>query len=140
MKITVDTNILVSATFWNGASERIISKAEAKEFRLVLSNDIIKEYSRVLDYKEIKDKIKDNKLETKRTIKKLELLSTIVKPKTRVKIITEDPDDDMVLECAREGKVDYLISNDKHLLKLKKFEDIPILTPEDFLKKIKFQK
>ena len=59
MKITVDTNVLISATFWYGDSEKIITKAENKEIELVLSRDIIKEYNEVLQYKEIKDKIKD---------------------------------------------------------------------------------
>jgi len=38
------------------------------------------------------------------------------------------------LECAKEGKVDYVITNDKHLLKIKEFEGIKIITPEQFLK------
>ncbi len=50
MRITVDTNILVSATFWNGASEKIIEKVEKKEIQLVLSKEIIDEFVRVLNY------------------------------------------------------------------------------------------
>jgi len=37
-------------------------------------------------------------------------------------------------ECAKTGKVNYVISNDNHLLKLKEFEGIKIITPSDFLK------
>ena len=134
MKITVDTNILVSATFWSGPSEKIISKAEAKEIQLILSNDIIKEYSEVLEYKEIQDKIKDKKLEMKRTVGKIILMSTIIEPKTKLRIVKDDPDDDKILECAVAGKVDCIVTNDNHLLKLKKFRNISILTPNEFLK------
>ncbi len=35
-KIVADTNVLVSATFWNGASNRIVEKAERKELELVI--------------------------------------------------------------------------------------------------------
>ena len=59
MKITVDTNVLVSATFWYGASDKIISKIEAKQIQLILSKEIIEEYADALDYKEIQDKIKE---------------------------------------------------------------------------------
>lgn len=137
MRITVDTNVLVSATFWCGASDEVISRVEEKEMQLILSEEIIKEYVDVLDYKEIKDKIRDKKLEIIRTIKKITSVSTIVAPKQRLNIVKEDHDDDKVLECAKEGNADYIISNDKHILKLKSFEGIPILTPADFLKKLK---
>ena len=71
MKITADTNTLISATFWHGASDKIISKAEIKAIELVLSDDILKEYSEVLNYEEIQNKVKDKKLEMKRTLGKI---------------------------------------------------------------------
>lgn len=46
MKITVDTNVLVSATFWNGAANKIIEKVERNEIKLVLSKEIIEEFFR----------------------------------------------------------------------------------------------
>ena len=135
MKITADTNTLISATFWSGSSDKIISKAEIKEIELILSNDIIKEYGEVLDYEEIQDKIKDKKLEMKRTVGKIISVSKIVVPKEKLAIVKNDPDDNIILECAKAGNVDFIISNDKHLLKLKKFENIPILTPDEFVEK-----
>jgi len=47
MKITVDTNILVSATFWQGSSNSIMEKVECGEVELVLSKDILNEFSAV---------------------------------------------------------------------------------------------
>ncbi len=133
MKITVDTNILISATFWNGASNKLIQKAESKKIQLILSNEIIDEYIDVLNYKDIRDKIKDKKLEIKRTIEKIKSISKIIKIKENIDIIKEDPDDNKILECAKAGKVDYIVSNDNHLLKLKKFDGIPIVKPEDLI-------
>ncbi|MFH0752719.1 MAG: putative toxin-antitoxin system toxin component, PIN family [archaeon] len=91
MKITADTNVLVSATFWYGDSNRIIEKVERKEIELVLSKEILEEFSAVLDYKEIKDKIKGKGLEMKRTVEKIASISTIVKPKERVELIERIP-------------------------------------------------
>jgi predicted nucleic acid-binding protein len=53
MKITVDTNVLISATFWYGDSYRIIEAVEHKKLTLVLSENIIEEYRAVLGYEEI---------------------------------------------------------------------------------------
>ncbi|MBU1198966.1 MAG: putative toxin-antitoxin system toxin component, PIN family [Nanoarchaeota archaeon] len=47
-----------------------------------------------------------------------------------------DPDDNKIIECALEGKADYIITQDKHLLDLK-FDKIKILTPREFLRRIK---
>ena len=134
-RITVDTNVLVSATFWKGASHRIMELVEDKEISLVLSPAIIEEYAEVLEYEEIQEKIKKKNLEMRMTVQKIVAMSIIVEPTEKIKVVVDDPDDDMVIECAIEGNVDYIISQDKHLLKLGKFRNIPIYTPEDFLEK-----
>jgi predicted nucleic acid-binding protein len=54
--------------------------------------------------------------------------------KTKV-VLNSDPADNRVLECAVAACVDFIISGDKHLLDLKKFRDLEIVTPEDFLLK-----
>lgn len=133
MKITVDTNVLISATFWNGLSSKILKKAELEEFELVLSDDILNEYLNVLNYSEIKDKIDKNNLEVKLTIEQLLNFSEIVTPKVKLNEVKEDPSDNIILECALEGKVDYIVSQDNHLLKLKEFRGIKILKPDEFL-------
>ena len=134
-RITVDTNVLVSATFWKGASHRIMELVEDKEISLVLSPAIIEEYAEVLEYEEIQEKIKKKNLEMRMTVQKIVAMSIIVEPTEKIKVVVDDPDDDMVIECAIEGNVDYIISQDKHLLKLGKFRNIPIYTPVDFLEK-----
>ena len=133
MRITVDTNVLISATFWHGASETIINKVELNEIELILSQDTINEFVRVLDYREIRDKMSRNHLEMSRTVEKIVSISTIVEPKEKLDIVKDDPSDNKILECAKEGNVHYILSKDKHLLKLIQFGEIKIITPEDFL-------
>lgn len=137
MKITVDTNILISATFWHGDSNEIIQKVERKDIELILSNEIIKEFGRVLNYKNLQEKIKNKNLEMKRTMEKLVSIATLVEPDENLYIVKDDPDDNKILECAKTGKVDFIISNDNHLLKLEKLGNIPIVTPQEFLNRIK---
>ena len=136
MKITTDTNILISSTFWSGDSDKILEKVENKEFELILSKEIIEEFFKVLGYAEIQNKIKNNNLEMQRTIEKITSISTIVEPKQKLDIVKEDSDDNIILECAIECNVDYIITNDNHLLKIKEFEGIKIIKPEEFLRKI----
>ncbi|HEX7576142.1 MAG TPA: PIN domain-containing protein [Candidatus Methanoperedens sp.] len=48
-------------------------------------------------------------------------------------VIVKDPADDRILECAVEGEVDYLVSGNKHLLDLKEFRRIKIVTARQIL-------
>ena len=61
----------------------------------------------------------------------LEIL-TVVYPKIKVDVIKDDPTDNRVLEGALTAKVDFVISNDKHVLKIKEFRGIKIVKPDDF--------
>ena len=132
-KITLDTNVLISGTFWYGPSYRIIKKIEEGEIVLVLSPQIIEEFAEVLNYEEIQEKIILKNLEMRMTVAKIKGLATIVHPSKKIDAIKDDPDDNDILECAVEGEVDRIISQDKHLLKLKLYCGIPIITPEEFL-------
>lgn len=133
MRVVADTNVLLSATFWAGDSNTIIQKVEMGDVGLILSKEIIGELSRVLAYKEIQDKIRNKSLEMKRTVERYVSLATVIEPSSEIAIIKDDPDDNKVLECAKDGKADFVISNDKHLLMVKEFEGIKIVTPKEFL-------
>lgn len=87
----------------------------------------------MLEYDEIKNKIKYKDLEMKRTVDEIVGMSAIVDPKERFNIIKEDPEDNIIIDCAVEGKVDYIVSKDNHLLKLKEFRGIKIVTPEKMI-------
>lgn len=112
MKITLDTNVLLSATFWRGDSFHIIKKVERKEIELVLSDAILEEFRRVLQYEEIQDKIKQKHLEVLNAFDTIAELSTNVTPKRTINLIHEDQSDNKILECAIEGQVNYIITND----------------------------
>ena len=51
-------------------------------------------------------------------------------------IVEEDPSDDMFIRCADAGKANTIISGDQHLLDLKSYGKVKILTPSQFLKQL----
>lgn len=130
-RVVFDTNIFISAFNFLGLPRTIFERALQGDFQLVISKQIIVEMSGVL-----RKKFNYDLPELEEVEQFLIMLCEIVEPKRRIKRIIEDPSDNMILECAVEGKADYIVSGDKHLLKLKKFESVPILQPSDFLKKI----
>src|SRR3989338_7577574 len=133
MNVTLDTNVLISTTFWYGDSNKIIERVERKEIEMVLSGEIIEEFAKVLEYKDIKEKVKGINIEMNWAIEKIFSLSTIVYPNEKLDVVKDDPDDNKVLECAKAGNVDFIVTSDNHLLKLKDFEGIRIMTPKEFM-------
>ena len=135
-KVVIDTNVLVSGTFWTGASYRVLSLIDKDEINLVISSQITKEYARIINSSEILDKTTINQKTRIHSVNKLLQKAIIVEPKEHIDIIKEDKDDNKFIEAAISGFAGYIITNDKHILKLKEYKGIKILTSEDFLKEV----
>lgn len=63
-------------------------------------------------------------------------MSEHVQPTETLYVITADPSDNRILECAAAGEADYIVSGDKHLLKLERFRNSPTLKVAHFLKRL----
>jgi len=130
-KIVMDTNTLISAIGWKkGNPRKIFEKCLAGEFTLARSTDLMKEFLKVMNrpkFNFISDE--DKQAFSLHLLQVCELVET----KTRLNIIKEDPDDNIVLECAVDAKADYIVSGDRHLLNLKEFKGIKIVSPRSFL-------
>lgn len=128
IKVVLDTNILISATFWKGPSHEITLLAAKQKISCFTSLEMLYEYARILkrDFKQ-----QENQIEEK--VRGILLFSQITNPTTKINIIKEDPEDNKVLEAAIEAKADYIVSGDRHLLTLKEFKGIKIVKAREFL-------
>ncbi|MBS3176546.1 putative toxin-antitoxin system toxin component, PIN family [Candidatus Woesearchaeota archaeon] len=128
MKVVIDTNIFVSGIFWKGSPHQVLLAWRQGRYTLITSVDILSEISKVLNDFEIK-------LPKEMINEWIELIiknSIIVEPKEKIQAVKEDPKDDMFIEAAVTAKADYVISGDKHLLKLKQFGDTKIISASQF--------
>ena len=139
IKVVFDSNILVSATFWTGDSFTVLNQADKGVIKNFLSKEIEAEYRRVITSEEIIEKQERLRLNMQEIVERVIITSMIVIPKRKITAVKDDPDDDKIIECAVEGKVNYIITQDNHLLKLKDFEGIRIVTPKEFLDILKKQ-
>jgi len=130
MKAVLDTNIFISGIFWRGASNKVILHWREEKFTLVTSLEAVSEIIKVL--KDFKIKLSDEMI--KEWVDLIVRNSIIVEPKEKIKIVKDDPKDDIFIETAVAGNVDYIVSQDNHLLKLKAFRGIRIITPDEFIK------
>ncbi len=131
--VVLDTNVLVSATFWTGASFCILELIGQGKVKIVISKTILEEYNEIVNSDEI---IQKPAYQHQRitSVHKVIQLATLVDPKEKIRFIKDDPDDDKFLEAAVEGKADYIVTQDKkHILPIKEFQGTKIVTPEEFL-------
>jgi len=131
--VVADTNIIVSALLWGGNESKIIGLAEEGKIKLLTSIALLDELKKVLMYErfDLDEKIVDD------NVKYILTISKVISPKLRLSVIREDPADDRVLGCALKGKAKYIVSGDKHLLRLKEFRGIKIVRAREFLDAIK---
>ena len=75
-----------------------------------------------------------------RIIAAIEALSDItdrIRPTVALNVVTEDPDDNKILECAQTANADYVVTGDRHLLKLRQYDGTPIITVTEFLSRFR---
>ena len=125
-KVVLDSNILISAFFWDGNERDILRKCRKGEYQLIISDFILEEVERVLQKKFMVEEHL-----ARSYLQEIFRFSDIVITHGRLDIIKEDPSDNRVLETAVLGRVNYLITGDKHLLKLEKYNEIIILKSGD---------
>jgi putative PIN family toxin of toxin-antitoxin system len=129
-RVVLDTNVIVSAVISDGKPRELFRKGIEGQFSIVTSDLMLKELARVLR----RPKFKTGPGEIRKIT--LAFLSTakVVNVKTRLKVVKEDPKDDMVIETAYDGHVDFIVTGDSHLLELETLKGIKIVTVEKALK------
>jgi len=100
---------------------------------LIVSPYLLREYLTVLQRPHISRRY-PNFPERLALVRRFVLTNAIsIIPRTIERVIVADPKDDAILACALEGKASYIISGDEHLLALREYRGIKILTPRDFV-------
>jgi putative PIN family toxin of toxin-antitoxin system len=128
LRIVIDTNVLVSAIIDNGKPRRLALKL-LEEQTVVLSRQMLAELSDVIT----RDKFTVKSSQVNRFLSILMRNSKIVTDNPRFTVISEDSDDDVILNTAYTGKADYIVTGDKHLLVLKKFKKTKIVNVTQML-------
>ncbi|MBI5636195.1 putative toxin-antitoxin system toxin component, PIN family [Candidatus Micrarchaeota archaeon] len=133
MKIVLDTNQLIAGILWpNGPAGFILECWRKGGIEPVISLEIIDELERVLT-----DKFDYGRESADYLRRTLAFHATLVEPVEKINAVRDDPSDKMFLEAAAAGGAQFIVSRDKHLLKLLEFRGIKIIPPEEFARKIR---
>ena len=128
MKVVFDTNIYISAfVIPGGNAEKAYLQAIDGDFELCTSVAILTELARKLD-----EKFGWEKERIVQLITSISNFATVLKTTPWLKVLSDEPDN-RILECASKAEADFLITGDKHLLKLKHYENFKIVKLSAFL-------
>ena len=128
MKVVFDTNIYISAfVIPGGNAEKAYLHAINGDFELNTSVAILTELARKLE-----EKFGWEKQRIVQLITHIGHTATVLKTSPWLKVLSDEPDN-RILECASKAQADLLITGDKHLLKLKHYENFKIVKLSTFL-------
>ena len=134
MRVVFDTNIFISAlAIPGGMAEKAVLKVIEGHDELVISPQIIKKLLSVLSTKFGRDR---EALSHVAVI--LSELGELVEPKQTLRVLKDDPDN-RILECARFGRADAIVTGDKVMLRLGDYRRIKIVSLREYLEYISLQ-
>lgn len=136
MRLVLDTNSAVSGLLWGGTSGQLISAAEAGRIEIASSMPLLAELQGVLTRSKFAQQLARRALTVIDIFDGYAALVTMTVPAAITPTNARDPADDHVLACALAAHADLVVSGDAHLLDLKRFHGIDIVTPAEALRRI----
>lgn len=128
-RVVLDSNVLISALHFGGQPEELLLLANQGIIEIFLSPFILEETARVL-----KEKLGWQEKKVRGIFRIIKEVATIIEPKIELNVIPEDAADNHILACAVQARADFLVTGDKHhLLPLRQYQGVKILTPRDCL-------
>jgi uncharacterized protein len=128
MKIVLDTYVFFSGVLFTASPHKILKAWRAGRVVILLSSEILEEYQRVGN--ELTTQFRD--VDLKPSLELLTAHGEMVYSPSILPRIKEDPSDNKFLACALAGKAKFIVSKDRHLLKLREFQGIRISGPRNF--------
>jgi len=128
IRATPDTNVWVGGIRWRGNAYRVIQRGEDGAYAIVTSHVLLYELMRIL--RQVFGFSDDLAYEW---YARIHSFSEVIKPTILLNVITRDPDDNRVIECAAAGQCEYVVSRDRDLLDVERYNQIEIVDVERFL-------
>ena len=136
LRLVADTNIVVSARLWKGTPHVLFQAANDHPLEFFTSAILLDELAEVLLRRKLAKAIRATGLTAAALLEDYREFASLVIPKRTRRVVLADPDDDHVLACALAAQADLIVSGDRHLLDLKGYRGIPIVSAAEALRRI----
>lgn len=135
MKVVLDTNVIVSATLSPaGATGQLVARVhQLSDVTIVTSEPLLAELETALSYPKTQRVHRLTSRQVSEAVERLRSQARVVRNLPDISIVANDPDDNLVVATAVAGDADLIASGDRHLLQLKSYEGIAVISPSAFL-------
>jgi uncharacterized protein len=123
MKVFFDTNVYVAEVLLGDVADRILRATVKASWRVYSSRFLLAELDRVMV-----NRLGLSRRHASLTRRRVERRSQLVEPAPSRHRVPADADDSPILRAALAGSVDFLVTNDDHLLSLSAYEGIQIVS------------
>lgn len=139
VRAVLDANVIVSAFLRpEGPPGRILALLlNERAFEIVMSPDIRAELRRALSYDRVRRYLRLSPEDIELRLATLALLADSVEGTSHISVVATDPADDKYIVAAVEGRAEFIVSGDAHLLDVKEYHGIRVVTPRVFLALLK---
>lgn len=128
MRVVLDTYVLFSGVFFIGPPRKVLSAWRDGRLVILASSEIFEEYQQV--GMELASLFRDVNLSP--FMELLQANAEMIYSPSILPRIQEDLSDNKFLACALAGRAKFVVSLDKHLLRLRQFQGIKVLRPREF--------
>ena len=138
MQAVIDTNIVVSRYVYpKGTNAELFDYWRRRKVEVFVSQPILDEYEQVLKYPHIQAVHQMGNAQIKQAVARIRKFSTYVTPLVSIDAVKDDPKDNKFIECAYASGANYVVSGDPHLLNLKYYRGITMVSPRMFVEALK---
>ncbi len=134
VRAVLDTNIVVSGLLWRAAPRQVLDAARNKRLTLHTSSVLLDELAEVLSRPHLASVIAANRASPAFLMQRYAMLAQLVIPAHTARVVPKDIDDDAVIACALAARADWIVSGDHHLLDLKHYQGMRIITAAEALR------
>lgn len=132
MRVTLDTNIVVSAALWGGKPRQVLDAGRDGVCELYTTPVLLAELESILGRERFQIQFLLVGFTPKDLIEEFVGFAIVIDAPS-IEPTVRDPDDDAVLACAVASESDFIVSGDKDLLDLNEYRGVRILTAREFL-------
>ena len=127
MKVFFDTNVYVAEALLGDAAVRMLDATVQAKWRIYLSRQILDEIGQVLVHQ-----LGFTRRLASLTQARVARRAILTEPGALSHNVPDDPKDSPILQAAMTAGVDYLVTNDQHLLSLHPYHGLQILSMTQF--------
>lgn len=129
--IVFDTNVLISGYLWDGKARQALRIIKSGKYKLLYCKESIDELVKVLS---VKFHLATSEIH--RIIVDINSVGKVVAVTSKERPVLNDPSDNLFINLACDGSAHLIVSGDAHLLRLKKYKGISIITVSEFVNKV----